>query len=284
MTMTITMRVRHSWSWRGKATTALFLTVILFATAVPLARAAKISDDVKPKRRIPLVSGIWDMTRKLSKTKKKVDETEANQPFTVAEEEVAAEEVVSINAEPMCGSAATGTRHCHDRGGGEAPSGEEEDTEDAPKNDEPVCRSDATGKMSCRNRGGDEAPAGGDDDRAFHCTDLEGECAAWVRDTAGDETGNRVVSNACATRSAFMTHYCAVSCDACDVFRLGYRLSTMLEGHLSITPFCQDNNFECRAFADAGECRKNVEYMSMFCPASCGICSEARCVLVVASM
>ena len=56
-----------------------------------------------------------------------------------------------------------------------------------------------------------------------------------------------------------MTQYCPVSCNKCDMHEFGYRLSKKVEGGLSIIPFCQDNNIDCRKFAEAGECDSNSQ-------------------------
>ena len=82
--------------------------------------------------------------------------------------------------------------------------------------------------------------------------------------------------NACDFNSAYMAYNCPESCRTCEQTYLGYRLSEMLDGVLSVNPFCQDTNFQCRQFAGDGECENNPGYMRNFCEASCGYCSETR--------
>lgn len=111
---------------------------------------------------------------------------------------------------------------------------------------------------------------------SFICRDLDDSCSQWSK-LSLSETKERA-GNACQVNSAYMTQKCPISCSTCEIVYLGYRLSQMVEGGLSVTPFCQDNNFHCRQFALDGECEKNPGYMNSFCEASCGHCSEARCV------
>ncbi|KAL7513319.1 hypothetical protein ACHAXN_010715 [Cyclotella atomus] len=107
--------------------------------------------------------------------------------------------------------------------------------------------------------------------KQFICKDLHENCQEWSKISFNNDE-----PDACRVNSAYMTQHCAMACDACDQFYLGFRLSEMVEGGLSITPFCQDENFDCRQLAAQGECENNPLYMNMFCEASCGICSEER--------
>lgn len=112
--------------------------------------------------------------------------------------------------------------------------------------------------------------------KQFICKDLHENCQEWSKISFNNDQ-----PDACQVNSAYMTQHCAMACDACDQFYLGFRLSEMVEGGLSITPFCQDENFDCRQLAAQGECENNPLYMNMFCEASCGIiCSEERWVYV----
>mmetsp|Transcript_27601 Transcript_27601/g.57642 ORF Transcript_27601/g.57642 Transcript_27601/m.57642 type:complete len:320 (-) Transcript_27601:378-1337(-) len=158
---------------------------------------------------------------------------------------------------------------------------------------EPVCKSNAAGVMNCRDPEEDEHNASsesiitadgevamnGNDDGEniddFQCKDLQEECTTWsTQQVASPGTTPNDLDSACTVNSAYMTHNCPLSCNKCDIFQLGYRLSKMLEGGLSIYPFCQDHDFNCVKYAEAGECDKNPEYMNIFCEASCEDCSE----------
>lgn len=98
--------------------------------------------------------------------------------------------------------------------------------------------------------------------KIFHCEDANENCEIWSKTDDG-----------CKINSAYMTQHCPVSCRTCEVTYRGHRLSQMLDGGLSVTPLCQDENFNCRQFAEEGECVKNPKYMNIFCEASCGVCS-----------
>ena len=113
-------------------------------------------------------------------------------------------------------------------------------------------------------------------EQPFKCKDRDENCEAWSKVSFGDDD-----IGACQMNSAFMTQYCPITCNTCAEFYLGWRLSKMVdvEGGLSVIPFCQDNNFNCRQFAEQGECEKNPGYMNTMCQASCGICAEERYVI-----
>jgi hypothetical protein len=102
----------------------------------------------------------------------------------------------------------------------------------------------------------------------FSCQDIDEGCENWTQ--GGTST------DACTLHSAFMTHHCPVSCHTCDVVNFGHRMITTkgLEGGLAIIPFCQDNDYNCKTFADSGECTKNPGYMHVVCEASCRRCAE----------
>ena len=102
----------------------------------------------------------------------------------------------------------------------------------------------------------------------FTCQDIDEGCENWTQ--GGTST------DACTLHSAFMTHHCPVSCHTCDVVNFGHRMITTkgLEGGLAIIPFCQDNDYNCKTFADSGECTKNPGYMHVVCEASCRRCAE----------
>ena len=107
--------------------------------------------------------------------------------------------------------------------------------------------------------------------KIFECKDLDTNCPKWSK-MSFNIGGVRM--DACDSNSAYMAYNCPESCLTCEQMYLGHRLSKMLDGSLSDSPFCQDNNFQCRQFADDGECEKNPGYMRNFCEASCGFCSE----------
>ncbi len=102
----------------------------------------------------------------------------------------------------------------------------------------------------------------------FTCQDIDEGCNAWTKGGTSNE--------ACILNSAYMTHHCPVSCNTCNIVNFGYRMITTkgLEGGLAIIPFCQDNDYDCKAYADNGECTKNPEYMHVVCEASCKKCAE----------
>eukprot|EP00804_Cyclotella_cryptica_P000358 CCRYP_008674-RB/>CCRYP_008674-RB protein AED:0.16 eAED:0.16 QI:143/1/1/1/0.75/0.6/5/454/617 len=99
------------------------------------------------------------------------------------------------------------------------------------------------------------------------CQDLHPNCATWS--IQFDPTNN---STPCTTNSAFMSHYCAQSCDACELAHLGRQLSEMSDGH--VPSFCSDDAYDCSKWAAGGECQRNPDYMREMCRKSCGICSE----------
>lgn len=39
---------------------------------------------------------------------------------------------------------------------------------------------------------------------------------------------------------------------------------------------CQDHSVHCRLWMEAGECTENVDYMSLFCKKSCGLCMDTE--------
>jgi len=102
----------------------------------------------------------------------------------------------------------------------------------------------------------------------FTCQDIDKGCSTYTKGGTSTE--------ACLLNSAYMTHHCPVSCNTCDIVEFGYRMVTTknLEGGLKVLPFCQDNDYNCKAYADNGECTKNPGYMTVVCEASCGICAE----------
>jgi len=102
----------------------------------------------------------------------------------------------------------------------------------------------------------------------FTCQDIDQGCSTYTKGGTSTE--------ACLLNSAYMTHHCPVSCNTCDIVEFGYRMITTknLEGGLKVLPFCQDNDYNCKAYADNGECTKNPGYMNVVCEASCGICAE----------
>ncbi|KAL7535224.1 hypothetical protein ACHAXR_006352, partial [Thalassiosira sp. AJA248-18] len=169
-----------------------------------------------------------------------------------------------------------------------AASQEDEAVEEPPP--QPVCKSGYSGAISCTDPSEESKTSASADittippvqdpeedndapkQNIFQCKDLDEKCPSWSKMKVGP--GGGVYDNACDVNSAYMSQYCPISCNTCELNYLGYRLSAMLEGGLAIIPFCQDNDFNCRQYAKVGECDKNPEYMSMFCEASCGICSE----------
>jgi hypothetical protein len=136
-----------------------------------------------------------------------------------------------------------------------------------------VCRADSQDPLCTANSN----EANQQQKQQFVCKDLSENCDEWSKLSLFN-TDKR--PDACQVNSAYMTHHCSMSCNACDESYLGFRLSQMLaeEGSNSGSgsPFCQDYNFDCRHFAAQGECDNNPQYMNMFCEASCGLCSEDR--------
>ena len=124
--------------------------------------------------------------------------------------------------------------------------------------DSAVCTADTS--ESCTDTGIENNKNTKNQQKIFHCEDANENCEIWSK-----------TNNGCITNSAYMTHYCPVSCRTCEVTYLAHRLSQMLDG--AVTPMCQDENFNCRQFAEDGECVKNPSYMNGFCQASCGVCS-----------
>ena len=102
----------------------------------------------------------------------------------------------------------------------------------------------------------------------FSCRDIDEGCENWTQGGTSTE--------ACTLHSAYMTHHCPVSCHTCDIVNFGHRMITTkgLEGGLAVIPFCQDNDYNCKTFADSGECTKNPGYMHVVCEASCRRCAE----------
>lgn len=164
---------------------------------------------------------------------------------------------------------------------------------------QPVCKSDVSGAMNCvqpeskpaeveidalgeqqhQHQQEQQKPKpvnehGDPTQNIFQCKDLDAincpKWAEWSVSIHASGTGGK----ACDVNSAYMHQYCPISCNTCELSYKGHKLSTILEGGLGIIPFCQDNDFNCRQYADAGECDKNPEYMSMICEASCGVCAE----------
>lgn len=76
------------------------------------------------------------------------------------------------------------------------------------------------------------------------CNDMDASCANWAKQ-GQCEVGDHVLE------------LCPHSCSACP--------------HT-----CRDVHTMCPAWADAGECKRNVKYMYKDCSASCGIC-KTRC-------
>lgn len=101
----------------------------------------------------------------------------------------------------------------------------------------------------------------GGEGEGFACVDLADDCLARSRTGVYSRELGRM-GPGCVVNAAYMSNYCAATCGTCDHFALGHRLSATLEGGLAVVPFCQDHNFDCRGYADAGECAKNPEYMT----------------------
>lgn len=239
----------------------------------PLTRAGDVAageNESKQKKNIPLVSGVLNWAKKRKVIKPKTASGENAAAVEVDEEAV----VKSDNEPPEFEDLVADQK-------------EKEGTAD-PDEPMPVCKSDGAGVMNCKVResSSSEATISADGDIAvtddgdggggppkdyFQCKDLNEECPTWSKYQVYDAHGNS--GDACTMNSAYMAQYCSMSCQTCDTFHLGYRLSTMLEGGLAAIPFCQDNDFSCRNYAESGECQKNPEYMNVFCEASCGICS-----------
>ena len=105
------------------------------------------------------------------------------------------------------------------------------------------------------------------------CIDLHENCPAWA-----SQIDPQTNLTPCSTRAAYMSHYCAVSCDTCVLVHIDKRLRELAStvGESRIDPHCSDENFDCVVWAKAGECDKNPSYMYEACRSSCGVCSEKR--------
>ena len=115
-----------------------------------------------------------------------------------------------------------------------------------------------------------EATAGGDApdttatpnaDPDPSCEDGNGSCEAWA--AAGE----------CERNPAYMVTNCARSCNECVV--VGQTSSNESAGTTS-DPSCEDDNESCEAWADAGECEGNPDYMLTNCASSCDACGGRR--------
>eukprot|EP00571_Detonula_confervacea_P011116 CAMPEP_0172306652 /NCGR_PEP_ID=MMETSP1058-20130122/7684_1 /TAXON_ID=83371 /ORGANISM="Detonula confervacea, Strain CCMP 353" /LENGTH=606 /DNA_ID=CAMNT_0013018613 /DNA_START=50 /DNA_END=1870 /DNA_ORIENTATION=- len=240
---------------RGVAKTVLLLALLIFAAAAPaVARADDVADESKPKKKIPLVGGILDKV-KIKKMKKdptpEVDDT--------AEME-----------EPVCKSDGGDDANCSDdsKDGLSEPTATVDD--DGPSDDAMATTTEEEQQQPSPEQ--DELYVGPPKENYFMCKNLSEECEHWSHLTLlgwGGKSGT-----GCEINSAYMSQHCPLECGTCENVYLGFRLSNMLEGGLAVIPFCQDNDFNCRQYADMGECDNNSEYMSMFCEASCQVCSE----------
>ena len=261
----------------------LILALLVLGVASPTfvsaddvqAAAATTDSKAKPKRNI--LGGLLNKV----KTNKK-DEA----PETV--EGDAVEESATTDAE--ADSAPTATVDDSKTANDETQTTSTEQQQQPPPDDEPpqeVCKSDASGKMTCKAREDEintplepedpnNLPTSGEDydntntnkdNSMFQCKDLDEKCPNWSKSHIGPPTSTSFSEaengsgNACEINSAYMSQYCPISCNTCDVAYLGHRLSTMLEGGLAIIPLCQDNDFNCRQYAEGGECENNSEYM-----------------------
>lgn len=210
---------------------ALLLALLLFATST------WASDDDKQKRRIPIVGGLLD------KVQKKMAKTTT---VTIPEE--------SNVEEPVCSADGDGDAKCQDSADksdivdttsdvvADAAANTEEEDDEKPQ----IIKVGSDGVLHLREQPPDNSA------NIFTCKDRYEQCEEYSQYNLGPG------KDTCMVNSAYMTHYCPLTCNTCDVMYLGHRMSTtMLEGELAITPFCQDNAFECKHFAEMGECEKN---------------------------
>ena len=213
---------------------------ILLALLLLFATSSWASDDGKQteKGRIPIVSGLLD------KVKKKMKNTKASE--------------VNVE-EPVCSAEGGGDVKCQDS----ADKSNTVDTTsdvvvDAAANtikqeddDKPqIIKVGSDGVLHLREQSSDNS------ENVFTCKDRDEKCEEYSQYNLGPG------KNVCLVHSAYMTHYCPLTCNTCELVYFGHRMSTtMLEGGLAIMPFCEDNVFECKHYADMGECAKNPKYM-----------------------
>mmetsp|Transcript_30740 Transcript_30740/g.65924 ORF Transcript_30740/g.65924 Transcript_30740/m.65924 type:complete len:558 (-) Transcript_30740:700-2373(-) len=104
--------------------------------------------------------------------------------------------------------------------------------------------------------------------RRNECKDVHQNCLIWSQDSECE-------SNTSVAR------FCPLSCGRCKVAKNTAENGTLLTGADSTrrnamedTNQCKDNNENCIAWADMGECRKNEGYMSAQCKKACGKCES----------
>jgi len=228
--------------YRKEVKLAVLLALLLFATS------AWASDDGKQneKGRIPIVSGLLDKVQKKLTKKTTV---------TIPEE--------ANVEEPVCSADGDGDAKCQDSAEKSdtvdttsdvvvdaAANTEEEEDDEKPQ----IIKVGSDGVLHLREQPADNSA------NIFTCKDRYEKCEEYSQYNLGPG------KDTCMINSAYMTHYCPLTCNTCDVVYLGHRMSTtMLEGELAITPFCQDNAFECKHFAEMGECEKNPTQVECEC-------------------
>ena len=117
-------------------------------------------------------------------------------------------------------------------------------------------------------------PEGESAPEEIECKDRHENCATWASQT--DQDG----STPCKTNLAYMSIFCPVSCNTCELVDVEKRLREFSKNtgahEGQIHPLCSDDDFNCISWAEKGECDTNKAYMVNICRSACGLCSAKR--------
>ena len=117
-------------------------------------------------------------------------------------------------------------------------------------------------------------PKGESAPEAIECKDLHENCATWASQVESDG------STPCTTNLAYMSLFCPVSCNTCELVDVEKRLREFSKNtgahEGQIHPLCSDDDFNCISWAEKGECDNNKDYMANTCRSACGLCSAKR--------
>jgi len=91
------------------------------------------------------------------------------------------------------------------------------------------------------------------------CADETHDCSIWSR--AGE----------CASNREFMMESCPRSCGFCTGI-VGEAKNGAAVEDVNSAARCVDDDLECTAWADNGQCTENRRFMEVHCPRSCGFC------------
>lgn len=91
------------------------------------------------------------------------------------------------------------------------------------------------------------------------CKDLDEACVDWAQ------------SGECQANPSYMRETCPRSCGICN----GGRGFVHPDGPPQAPP-CVDGDVECVAWAEAGECEGNAEFMHTTCKKACGVCDGEK--------